>query len=113
MREIKFRAWSNLLERMIYSDDPRQKSLGWWGVVILDKDRHHGESTMQFTGLKDRHGKEVYEGDIVEWVENRSHNVVKFRHAAFFAGAPLVNIDFRQHPIEVIGNIYENPDLVR
>lgn len=83
----------------------------------------------QFTGLSDKNGKEIYEGDILVWGENGCKScplVVMFKHGAFgykyigdwfhsFAG----NTNFTFNPLntdvrfEIIGNIHDNPELMK
>jgi uncharacterized phage protein (TIGR01671 family) len=128
MREIKFRAWNKPTRQMIF-----------WGFFtdIFDKgaaDRRNFEPEhnewMQFTGLKDKNGKEIYEGDIVhcedemyagatELAKKFSTNesqLITFEHGAFrFDGITLGDmLGPGAHPLifEVIGNIYENPSLL-
>lgn len=75
----------------------------------------------QYTGLKDMNGKEIYEGDIVERFDHgqvRQLYLVKFDKGCF--GASLDNIRFYfltfdhvcTEQVEIIGNIYDNPDLL-
>ena len=78
---------------------------------------------MQYTGLKDKNGKEIYEGDICETVTYSGKpfgtiDVVKFSGGAFkltdiedaLLPIPLDDSDIQS--VEVIGNIYENPELL-
>jgi len=99
MREIKFRAWNPKTKEIIDN------------IFLVP-----GESTenvMQYTGLKDRNGKEIYEGDIV-----KDEGVVFKKDAAFqVKNYPLMNFfiegfEDKKSKLEVIGNIHENPELL-
>lgn len=130
MREIKFRAWDAFREQMIYEGwavkfkPEREKVSG----IMLEPDqtpnceRIYGEWNdsesivlMQFTGLKDKNEKEIWEGDIIKNVQ-ADVNVVNFDYGCwgyenYHAGhLPLFGDAERS---EVIGNIYENPELIR
>ncbi len=86
----------------------------------------HGDEdfvTMQFTGLKDKNGKEIYEGDIIAGVEGIyrrdarptaitfEKGVFGFNGTSFSEGESELN--WTTEKAEVIGNIYENPDLLK
>ena len=62
----------------------------------------HRKSVGEFTGLNDKNGKEIFEGDVLNF-GNNNHVEVKFENGAF--------TDFKY--CEIIGNIFENPDLVK
>jgi uncharacterized phage protein (TIGR01671 family) len=107
MREIKFRAWDEGIEQWRYFtlDDTLM------GRFIRFSLTHFG----QYTGLKDKHGNEIYEGDIL----GSSHGnlgPVQYRaeYAAFgidWKGVEDADL-LHWEELEVIGNIYENPDLI-
>ena len=78
------------------------------------------ESVGQFTGLHDKNGKEIYEGDILNF-GNNNHVEVKFENGAFTVFSEPLGWDFDSDdtPIltdfkycEIIGNIHENPSLI-
>ena len=112
MREIKFRAWAHASQVIFYpeSDD------GWElenGVLTAIPNT----TLMQYTGLKDKNGVEIYEGDIVEfdaaeWGDNTTNkHLVSWdsENATFCFGGGL---NYENEYRTVIGNIHENPELL-
>lgn len=105
MREIKFRVWDNVdyMSSPFDLQDVQEKKVQWTRDCVV----------MQYTGLKDRNGKEIYEGDIVSFtlthdsttcIEAKS-KVEWYRHAWRLNRLWLFT---EASSIEIIGNIYES-----
>jgi len=119
MREIKFRVWSIKGKTMWYINKQTKLSLEGdsWQVrddVIGNRFRcswHEDEKgiLMQYTGLKDKNGKEIYEGDIIQ--RGTTVSDIVFENCGFKLRKGNSVCDVIK-PFEVIGNIYENPELL-
>lgn len=116
MREIKFRAWDICHKEMIYEIDDIDflHEEVYWKQCFAHP--FQDISLMQFTGLKDKNGKEIYEGDIlggallcgaVHWDNLRSKYVVQLTPEGWH-DLPIIS-----EMKEVVGNIYENPELLK
>lgn len=127
MREIKFRAWQKHHRKML-------------PVKIIDFNRNtitvdYGEKTiprfntfdmenfelMQYTGLKDKYGTEIYEGDICNCREYECFGKIEWNedNAGFYFYVAVEGGGFDEEclyeyadELEVIGNIYDNPELL-
>lgn len=128
MREIKFRAWDN--ERGRYFEDINEAYLGNIEQLYIGLngsmftrsfDSFNHESTFpgrfileQYTGLKDKKGREIYEGDIVWRPRGHSREVVEFDYGFYPFDTYELGEMGMPGPDEckVIGNIHENPDLL-
>ena len=113
MREIKFRAWNKVGNKMGPSENLVSWILGACTVAEKSLNKDWSASIfMQYTGLKDRNGVEIYEGDIlkggyvVQWSETG------FCYEAKMVGYGAAPLYYFQKEDEVIGNIYENPELL-
>ena len=106
-REIKFRAWNG--EQMVSPDYITRDGIGYWRE---DSIPCYSEDLMQFTGLRDKNGIDIYEGDIV--TESSKYGWEKEVVSMRFVGASDdMGIDVFGYPdfdstAEVIGNIHEN-----
>lgn len=126
MRTFKFRAWDG--NKIHYTDDFTllQFKKGSWIMLTTDgsdsiywaEERKENNVLMQFTGLLDKNGKEIYEGDIVA---DRSHTDLVFsiqydtEHAGYYMPEAFdeeCRFPISEVELEVIGNIYENPELL-
>ncbi len=128
MREHKFRAWDRQKEKMIYNKyEFDARFIGYMSFTIDDNNKldnfiGFGEYTnrffqmMEYTGSKDRYGKETCEGDIV-WSEGHQlHFTVEYQlsMAGFMLCSKGLKMGVGQNAyvMEIIGNIHENPELL-
>jgi uncharacterized phage protein (TIGR01671 family) len=135
MREIKFRAWHVDTQQMLPNAQTGViRTFTENGSYLVKECKY-----MQYTGLKDKNGKEIYEGDILEftdkWEWYRSSYGIKMNFAGpselkelqeKYAAEPMHRREVKFDPLEgyglskgdledyfeIIGNIYENPELL-
>jgi uncharacterized phage protein (TIGR01671 family) len=124
MREIKFRAWDGEQIMETFSVQSNGDGINYRGDIMTSW------KLMQYTGLKDKKGKEIFEGDVIKWDREGNEQVM---HSTSWDGridpdtAPFMSAYgttcgryFRTFmniydPVRfgvVIGNIYENPELL-
>jgi len=126
MREIKFRAWDKkgkyMFETMVIFNPDHNPQMGVCqivsnGVPEVRFVNINDFELMQFTGLKDKNGKEIYEGDIIDLnfetvhlrgkvIQEESGDWLLYQDEQNFVG-----VHHNKNRIEIIGNIYENPEL--
>ena len=120
-REIKFRVWDVLNRSYVYSAD---KESGWFlvklnGEVVDGNGRHYDEiyPIQQFTGLKDKNGKDIYEGDILIALNRTTNRQIEVTYkeseGAFLFEGRLAFDFFQFNDVIVVGNIFENPELLK
>jgi len=129
-REIKFRAWDEI-HKIMHNDFQFIKSGNEgndWIVFTSDRQTlndfpHPFEDPylqkqlkiMQFTGLLDKNGREIYEGDVIKWIH---------KHGDFEPTEQVSTVEYQKYSdgwigyevfndAEVIGNLYENPELLK
>jgi len=111
-RELKFRAWDTTYGIMLDSDSSSISYI----FALAKKDNF---TVLQYTGLKDKNGVEIYEGDIVKAYSEDFENENFFGKVIFDKGCFLTWINkndirgvWSGDDIKVIGNIFENPELL-
>ena len=127
MRELEFRAWDKVEKKMLFNADPFALHVSGSNEPLL-AETHRNEDCIfeQYTGLKDKNGQKIYEGDIVTFmVECFDSSTLGFDseqwHTAvvewnqddacysFMDGGEPFSVQFEA---EVIGNIHEQPELL-
>lgn len=133
VREIKFRVWDKYGKYMRYLGDDSHDSIeffdenrasyynlqcgdGGASTTEEDCDGYGFSPLMQYTGLKDKNGKEIYEGDILitKDIEGGKYKTfVTHENGMFLSGEESLYDDVFLFEAEVVGNIYENPELLK
>lgn len=137
MRTIKFRAWSLKNKKFYHLDKDNSVFVldgyywGWqlgksgYDWFVDGANSHEGDTLQQFTGLNDKNGHEIYEGDLLAYSSSTLPNYyeviwnaqaakfntkVHLKHDKMLAVRPCP-VDKLQY-LEIVGNIFENPELL-
>ncbi len=134
MRDIKFRIWDGAKNEWLASSN--KDALPYYGFALVGEvmtvqsppvwSLDEGNVVEQFTGLTDKNGTEIYEGDIcsftsktgkhigvVEWLDNLAGfglRMVKNNFRYTFSGLDTMGVNL--DTLEVIGNVHKNPELM-
>lgn len=127
MRKIKFRAWDVERKEMFFPSSVAWKDGTMWAANVFGENRHETviekSDLMQFTGLKDKNGKEIFEGDILknaQFEDTKAFHILPVEWdegCCSFTTLKRSNHHFRlskyaERHYEVIGNIHESPELL-
>lgn len=132
-REVKFRIWDKTSNRMLYQDDFERVELDTKNKMVslvrsetiessyvLDYEDGIEAEIMQYTGLKDKNGKKVYEDDIIQYSHKAVGMIlrkVRMKYGMWgiegiVKGTQIPFANILESEYEVIGNIHENPELL-
>lgn len=109
MRAIKFRAWDTENKKMV-SDI----SLGTVNFYESLNEFFKSTNLMQFTGLLDKNGTEIYEGDVVAYGTDKPQEIIYEKGMFTWRNEGSMSLgNYYSKLMEVVGNIYENPELLK
>ena len=118
-RPIKFRAWDEVNKKMIYEYNGVMTGMHISSGDIINL----YENILQFTGLYDKNGKEIYEGDIVNRLNTDNPDNAYIQTTEVFWHEEMSRFSFKNtyddltfvdaENCVVIGNVYQNPELIK
>ena len=116
MREIKFRAWDKLNKDMFNVESINFQERRVYKDTVSYR-KFNDVEVMQYTGLKDEYDDEIYEGDIVTLHNSKYKVIFNSKEARFVLRnnefeLEITFINNNNKRMEVLGNVYENPELM-
>ncbi len=122
MREIKFRIWDKQNKEMLDLEDLHYEYGKMSIRTTMYNDYFDTEDMilMQYTGIKDKNGKEIYEGDIIKYYDDTYKVEFKRDRGGYFpfaqgdgCGCCQCEVVTFFNDCEILGNIYDNPELLK
>ena len=94
-REIKFRIWNDYDKKMIYLNELLEKNLA--NIFTIPA---YNKWLTQYTGLHDKNGKEIYEGDIVQQFNVKENGIIEYKYGQF--GIKCLGMFWNIHPTKIV-----------